>query len=161
MYLQLLSLQTDRIVIFISGDDSTRFKMINMPVVLIKRLVKHHLVVATKSAGLHEYEYCFTSSIETIPMTQYETFTGLNHWMVCRSIQSMANLIDSKRAVYCKRHRSGIQIYSLHWGQVKMVNISQTTCSNAFPWMKTFEILFDNMAALLQIMAWHRTDEKP
>ena len=53
-----------------------------------------------------------------------------------------------------------------HWGR------DQTTFSSAFHWMKTFEYLkvslkyvpqglFDNMSALVQIMAWCRTGNKP
>ena len=66
-----------------------------------------------------------------------------------------------------------IEISLTHWGRDKMAAISQTAFSSAFPWMKTFEFqikfhwnmflkgVIDNMAALVQIMAWHRSGDKP
>ena len=53
-----------------------------------------------------------------------------------------------------------------------MAAISQTTFSSAFPWMKTRILnkismkyvpqgLIDYMAALVQMMAWHQTGDKP
>ena len=62
---------------------------------------------------------------------------------------------------------------STHWGQNKMVAISQTTISNAFSWMKTYElrltfhwnlflrIQFSNTPALVQRMALRRLRDKP
>ena len=59
----------------------------------------------------------------------------------------------------------------MHWGRDKMAAITQKAFSNAPPWMKTFEFyiklkyvpygLIDNMAALVQIMAWRQTGNKP
>ena len=57
-----------------------------------------------------------------------------------------------------------------HWGRDKMDAISQTTFSNAFPWMKIFEFrlkfhwsLFLRVQltpALVQIMTWRRPGDK-
>ena len=48
-----------------------------------------------------------------------------------------------------------------HWGQDKMATISQATVLNAFSCMNTVEFyvpygLIDNMAALVQIIAWRQ-----
>ena len=48
-----------------------------------------------------------------------------------------------------------------HRGQDNMCVISQTTFSSAFPWMNTFWGIIDNMEALVQIMAWRWTGDKP
>ena len=59
-----------------------------------------------------------------------------------------------------------------HWGRDKMADISQTTLSSAFSWMKMLEFrlkfhwsLFlrsiNNIPALVQIMAWRRSGDKP
>ena len=60
-----------------------------------------------------------------------------------------------------------------HWGRDKMDAISQTTFSSAFSWMKMFEIsvkislkfvpkgAINNIPALVQIMAWSRSGDKP
>ena len=56
-----------------------------------------------------------------------------------------------------------------HWGRDKMASISQTTFSSEFFLMKTFDFqlkkfvpkrLFNNIPALVQIMAWHRSGDK-
>ena len=65
----------------------------------------------------------------------------------------------------------------IHWGWGKMDAISQTTSTNAFSWMKIYEfrvrfhwILFlmfklaifqPVIPALVQIMAWYRSGDKP
>ena len=59
-----------------------------------------------------------------------------------------------------------------HWGQDKMDAISQTTFSSVFSWIKIFEfwlrtlkfvpnVRINNIPALVQIMAWGRTGDKP
>ena len=59
-----------------------------------------------------------------------------------------------------------------HWGRDKMAAIYQTTFSNAFPWMKMYEIWLkvhwsvrkgsiNNVATLVLIMAWRRPGDKP
>ena len=61
-----------------------------------------------------------------------------------------------------------------HWGRDKMADIFQTTFSNAFPWMKMFQFCrikisskfvskgpINNNPALVQIMAWRRSGDKP
>ena len=60
-----------------------------------------------------------------------------------------------------------------HWGRDKMAAIFQTTCSNAFSWMKMYElwlrfhwslfprISINNIPALVQIMAWRQPGDKP
>ena len=61
-----------------------------------------------------------------------------------------------------------------HWGRDKMAAISQTKLSNAFSWMKMLEFrlkfhwslflgvqLINNIPALVQIMAWRRSGDKP
>ena len=60
-----------------------------------------------------------------------------------------------------------------HWGRDKMVDISQTTFSYEFSWMKMYEFrlkfhwsLFlrdpiNNIPSLVQIMAWRRPGDKP
>ena len=56
-----------------------------------------------------------------------------------------------------------------HWGWDKMAAISQTTLSSAFSWkkMSEFRLRFvpkgpiNNNPALVQIMAWHRSGDKP
>ena len=60
-----------------------------------------------------------------------------------------------------------------HWGLNKMVDTLQMTFSNEFWWMKNLVFLFQaslkfvpespiyNKSALLQIMAWHLTGNKP
>ena len=60
-----------------------------------------------------------------------------------------------------------------HWGRDKINAISQTTFSNAFSWMKMYEfhLRFDriffpkvpinNIPAMVQIMAWRRSGDKP
>ena len=61
-----------------------------------------------------------------------------------------------------------------HWGQDKMAAVSQTTLSNAFSWMKMLEFRLrfislkfvpkgpiNNNPALVQIMAWRRSGDKP
>ena len=54
--------------------------------------------------------------------------------------------VDSQRWLHCTlldvllSHDAPLLKYSLtHWGRDKMDAISQTTCSNAFSWMKMFE----------------------
>ena len=58
-----------------------------------------------------------------------------------------------------------------HWGRDKMAAIFQTTFSNAFSWMKMYEISLwyvphipkdqiNNILALVQIMAWRRPGNK-
>ena len=59
------------------------------------------------------------------------------------------------------------------WGWDKMAAISQTTLPNAFSWMKMFEYRLrfhrsfvyqcpiDNIPALVKIMAWYRSGDKP
>ena len=67
-----------------------------------------------------------------------------------------------------------VNIYQLtHWGWDNIATISQTTLSNAFSWMKMLEFwltfhwslflkgLFNNIPALVQIMAWRRPGDKP
>ena len=59
-----------------------------------------------------------------------------------------------------------------HLSLEKMTDISQTALSNAFSWMKMLILIkismkfvprdpIDNIPALVQIMAWHRTGNKP
>ena len=55
-----------------------------------------------------------------------------------------------------------------HWGRDKMAAVSQTTLSNAFSWMKMLEFRLrfpkgpiNNIPALVQIMAWRRSGDKP
>ena len=60
-----------------------------------------------------------------------------------------------------------------HWGRDKMAAIFQTTVSNAFSWMKTFVLWFNfhfkfvpkdpfiNKTALVKVMAWRRSGDKP
>ena len=61
-----------------------------------------------------------------------------------------------------------------HWGRDNMVAIFQTTFSNAFAWMKMYQfrwrfpalkfvpkVQFNNIPALLQIMAWRQPGDKP
>ena len=60
-----------------------------------------------------------------------------------------------------------------HWGRDEMNNISQTTFSNAFSSMKMFEfrlkfhwslfprVPINNIPALVQILAWRRSGDKP
>ena len=51
------------------------------------------------------------------------------------------------------------------WGRDKMAAISQTTFTNAFSWMKMFELRLKFHWSLFPsvhlTMAWHRTDDKP
>ena len=60
--------------------------------------------------------------------------------------------------------------YLTHWGRDKMAAISQTTFSNVFSWMKTYEFRLrfhwhsfwiHNIPSLVQIMAWRRPGDKP
>ena len=65
------------------------------------------------------------------------------------------------------------QQYLTHWGQVEIDDISQTTTSSAFSWMKVLEFrlkflwsLFLSVQLtifqhLVQIMAWRRPGDKP
>ena len=52
-----------------------------------------------------------------------------------------------------------------HWGRDKMAAISQTRLSNAFSSTKLLEMFFkvpiNNIPALVQIMAWRRSGDKP
>ena len=62
-----------------------------------------------------------------------------------------------------------------HWGRGKIAAIFQTTYSNAFSWMKMFEFWLtfhislkfvpkgsvNNIPALVQIMAWRQSGDKP
>ena len=60
-----------------------------------------------------------------------------------------------------------------HWGRDEMGAISQTTFSNAFSWMKMLRISIkislkfvpkgpiNNIPALVQMMAWRRSGDKP
>ena len=62
-----------------------------------------------------------------------------------------------------------------HWGRDKMATILQTSTAftNAFPWIEMLEFLFEislkcftkgptvNKPALVQVMAWHQTHNKP
>ena len=57
-----------------------------------------------------------------------------------------------------------------HWGRDKMAAVSRTTLSNAFSWMKLYEFrlrfhwnlfLGFQLTALVQIMAWRRSGDKP
>ena len=53
-----------------------------------------------------------------------------------------------------------------HWGRDKMAAVFQTVFSNRFSWMKIYEFRlkfhnFNNIPALLQIMAWRRPGDKP
>ena len=59
---------------------------------------------------------------------------------------------------------------STYCGRDKMDAISQTTFSRTFPWMKMFEFRLkfhwskgriNNIPALVQIMAWRRSGDKP
>ena len=64
--------------------------------------------------------------------------------------------------------------YLTHWGRDEMNNISQTTFSNVYSSMKMFEFRskfhwlkfvpkgpINNIPALVQIMAWRRSGDKP
>ena len=61
------------------------------------------------------------------------------------------------------RHVMSISL--THWGRDKMAAVSQTTLSNAFSWMKMLEFRLrfqiNNYPALVQIMAWRRSGDKP
>ena len=60
-----------------------------------------------------------------------------------------------------------------HWGRDKMAAIFRTTFSNGFSWMKMYELQtkiplkfvpkgpINNILALVQIMAWRRSGDKP
>ena len=66
-----------------------------------------------------------------------------------------------------------IHLILTHWGQDKMDETLQATFSNEFPWMTIFFILIkislkfvckgpvNNISALVQIMTWHRSGNKP
>ena len=65
-------------------------------------------------------------------------------------------------------HYSDTQNLLTHWGRDNMAAIFQTTFSDAFTWMKIYEILkfvpkgsINNIPALGQIMAWRRPGDKP
>ena len=61
----------------------------------------------------------------------------------------------------------------IHWGQDKIVAISQAIFSNAFSWMKMYEfrlrfdwnfvpgVQINNIPALVQTMSWRRSGDKP
>ena len=64
-----------------------------------------------------------------------------------------------------------ISILLTHWGRDKMADVFQTTFSNGFSYMKIYEFRliflfiprgpFNNIPALIQIMAWRRPGGKP
>ena len=62
-----------------------------------------------------------------------------------------------------------VMIWLTHWGRDKMAAIFRTTFSIAFSWRKNYEFhillsLFlrnNNMPALVQIIAWRRSGDKP
>ena len=64
---------------------------------------------------------------------------------------------------------TSIGCYITHWGRHQMATIFQITFWNPFSWMKMwFRFKFhwslfpiNNIPALIQIMAWHRPDDKP
>ena len=71
-------------------------------------------------------------------------------------------------------HCMAMHMLLTHWGWDKMDAISQTTFSNAFPWMKeniripinislkfVAKVPINNIPALVQIMAWRRPGDKP
>ena len=92
-------------------------------------------------------------------------FTNMNEIIgICHSI------INSKFYI------NDVQPQTLtHWGRDKMDAIFQTISSNAFSWMKMYEICLhlvislkfvprvwiNNIPALVQIMAWRRPGDKP
>ena len=81
---------------------------------------------------------------------------------------------ETIQVIYQAKLSTNIQ-HLTHWGRDKMAAISQMTFSNAFSWMKRFEFLFkfhwnlfprvqgpiNNKSALVQIMAWRRSGDKP
>ena len=68
---------------------------------------------------------------------------------------------------------TGLHWWLTHWGRDKMDAFSQTTFWNVFSWMKMFEFglkfhwkliskgPINNILALVQIMAWRRSGDKP
>ena len=76
---------------------------------------------------------------------------------------------SAKRRPFCL----GLNVLT-HWGRDKMADISQTMFSKAFSWMKSFVFWFQfhwslflrvqltiNKSALVQVMAWRPTADKP
>ena len=88
-----------------------------------------------------------------------------------------------QQPLYCPRevgHMTGKDRYKVGFVEKlpqlpmnKMAAISQTITSNAFSWLKSFVFCFgfhwkfvpkgpvDNKLVLVQVMAWHRTGDKP
>ena len=76
--------------------------------------------------------------------------------------------IPQRCSIYTnQRERSPQQLLSTHWGRDKMDAILQTTVSRAFSSMIKFSLKYvrkgsiDNNQALVQIMAWRRSGDKP
>ena len=84
-------------------------------------------------------------------------------------------LQSAEESFWFNAHRQGIwspkQVHLMHWSWDKMATILQMTFPSAFLWMKTFEFKWNfteicygviiYTATLVQIMAWHRTGDKP
>ena len=98
----------------------------------------------------------------------------VNIWEIWPRDNSTALYKGMKRKCTCIFNVSSNQSSSLtHWGQDKIDAILQTTFSNAISWMKMFEFRLqislkfvpkgpiNNIPALVQVMAWHRTGDKP
>ena len=104
--------------------------------------------------------------------------TGLDYWCIYASLNldelthSCQRWISPAVAFYIISSQQKCKHILTHWGQDKMAAILQTTFSNAFFLMETFEFqiqfLFkrfpygqiDKMSALVQMVAWSRTGDK-
>ena len=81
----------------------------------------------------------------------------------------MGTLIQGLKSERCYTdYWHTVQWWLTHWGSDKMAGMFQTTFSNAFSWMKMFQLRFivpkgpiNNIPALIQIMAWCRPGDKP
>ena len=102
-----------------------------------------------------------------------ECMTSLRSPSYWPSVIMLSLAMVSPTCTYPNMITFSVDYMLTHWGQDKMAAISQTTFSSVFSWMKSFEFKkknllkfvpkgpISNIPALVLIMAWRRTGDKP
>ena len=136
----------------------TVFHGISIPIVKMRQLSDHLICIMEISILPRCHLYIQMATRCNLSIEPWRTNLSEN-WS---SIFIALKMSSSKYQLFCLS-----LIMLTHWGRDKMASISQTTLSNAFCWIKMISLNFvpkgpiNNIPALVQIMAWCRSGNKP
>ena len=150
---------------------------------IYRHIIKWHNISSLFSVSAPEKQClrgkrCWGSLSNKDPNSQRPSvvwsFSPRHYWVWCFAIlvdlQYSGRLATPHRGWWATFHT---YLWWTHWGRDKVADVFQTTFSNADSWMKTSEfrsafhwssflkVQMTNIPAMVQIIAWRRTVNKP